>query len=85
MSTQVHDASTEILSLLRQRLETIKYRMAQNKRGKYMIEQEPYSHDLEVEHWQASGELRAQLNEQLFLAGLIEQLSEKVVTNEQPA
>jgi hypothetical protein len=68
-----------ILSLLRQRLGTIKERSAQNQRGKYMIEQEPYSHDREVEHWQASGELRAQLDERLFLAGLIEQLSEKAV------
>lgn len=79
MSTQVHEAPTEMIySCLCQRLETIRERMAQNKRGKYMIEQEPYSHDLEVEHWQASGELRAQLDEQLFLAGLIEQLSVEV-------
>lgn len=73
-----HTMVTPIAELLRKRLATIQQRIEYSKQYQYAIEQESYSHAREVEHWEASGERRALQCEQLFLAGLLDQMQAEV-------
>lgn len=63
-----------ILTELRKRLDLVRKRIEENKRGQYVIEQEEWSHDRQVDHYMASGELNALRDEQLFLAGMIAEI-----------